>query len=70
MTGLREHLDFELENKDLEYCIENSDIQAGDLIQKITPVLKSNLTRVESTLKSGVELDTPVQEELEKMKKI
>ena len=69
LTGLKKHLDFELKNRDLNFCIENSDIQAGDLKQKITSVFKSNITNVESTLKGCEELDTAVQEKFEQMQK-
>ena len=53
MIGLKKHLDFEVQNRDLNFCIERSDIQAGDLKQNIISVLKSNFTLVESTLKDG-----------------
>ena len=70
MTGLKKHLDSELKNRDRRFCIQKSDIQAVDLKQKITLVLRSNFTKVESTLKDGVEFDTTVQEDFEEMQKL
>ena len=69
LTGLKKHLDSELKNRDLSFCTQKSDIQDGDIKQNITSVLKSNFTKVESTLKDGEEFDTTVQGEFEQMQK-
>ena len=68
-TELKKDLDSELRNRDLIFWIQISDIQAGDLKQKITSVLKSNLTKIESSLKDGGEFDMNIQKEFEKIQR-
>ena len=68
-TELKKHLDFELRNRDLSFRIQRSDIWAGDHKKKITSVLMSSFTKVESTLKDREESDTTFQEDVEQMQK-
>ena len=65
LTGLKKHLDSEMQNRDLSFRIEKSDHHADDIKQKFTSVLKVNFAKVESTPKNGEEFGTTVQEEFE-----